>query len=266
MDRRRPGGRGRPRDRLTRRLPQLPHPDPDVGGDGHLHPVDGPEGGRLVEPDPRGARHPQLRGPSRAGARCPAARGARGPRRRLPLPGRRAARPLRHQLRRHRRPHHRHHRQHRCREDEPGEPARPALRPDHRARCASTAWTCATWTPTGCGRASAWCPRGRTSSRARWRATCSSASPTPPRRTCGRPSRSPRPPTSCGPCPVASRRASSRAAPTCRAGSANASRSPGRSCGSPSSTCSTTRSRRSTSPPTPASGPPSSRTPAMPRW
>ena len=49
----------------------------------------------------------------------------------------------------------------------------------------------------------------------------------------GGPARSPRPRTSCGPCPAASRPASSRAAPTCPAASASASRSPGRSCASP---------------------------------
>ena len=67
-------------------------------------------------------------------------------------------------------------------------------------------------------------------------------------------------PTSCAPCPAASRPGSSRAAPTCRAGSASGSRSPGRWSASPTSTCSTTRSRRSTSPPTPGCAPRSART------
>ena len=66
-----------------------------------------------------------------------------------------------------------------------------------RAPCWSAGSTCATSTPTCCGARSAWSRSGRTCSRARWRATCASASPTPPRKRCGRRSRSPRPPTSC---------------------------------------------------------------------
>ena len=69
---------------------------------------------------------------------------------------------------------------------------------------------------------------GRTCSPAPSPATSASASPTPPRTRCGRRSRSPRPTTSCGPCPAASRPASSRAAPTCPAASASGCRSPGR--------------------------------------
>ena len=66
--------------------------------------------------------------------------------------------------------------------------------------------------------------------------------------------------TSSRPCPAGSTPASSRAAPTCRAASASGCRSPGRSSASPRSTCSTTRSRRSTSPPTPGCAPRSGRT------
>jgi ATP-binding cassette subfamily B protein len=81
-------------------------------------------------------------------------------------------------------------------------------------------------------------------------ATSATAGPRRPTRRCGRRSRWPRRPTSCGPCRKGSRRWSPRAAATSRAGSASGSRSPGPSCASPRSTCSTTRSRRSTSPPT----------------
>ena len=68
-------------------------------------------------------------------------------------------------------------------------------------------------------------------------------------------SRSRKPPNSSPQCPADSTPASSRAAPTCRVGSASGCRSHARSSASPTSTCSTTRSRPSTSPPTPASGP-----------
>ena len=78
-----------------------------------------------VQPHPGGARHRQLRRAAPAVGRRAAPRRAGGPGRRLPLPGRRAARAHRHQLQGHRRPHHRHHRQHRRRQDEPGEPASP---------------------------------------------------------------------------------------------------------------------------------------------
>ncbi len=77
-------------------------------------------------------------------------------------------------------------------------------------------------------------------------ATCGTATPTPPTRSCGLRSRSRRPRTSCARCPSGSRRRSRRAAPTSRAASASASRSRARSCASPRSTSSTTRSRRST--------------------
>ena len=122
---------------------------------------------------------------------------------------------------------------------------------DRRAACWSTASTCASSTPTRCGRGSAWCRSGRTSSPAPSRATCATASPTPPTRSCGTPSRSRRPATSSRRCRAASSRRSRRAAPTSPAASASASRSRARSCATPRSTSSTTRSRRSTSRPTP---------------
>ena len=65
LDRRQPGGHRRPAGRLAHRLPQLPGADPDVGGDGHLHHLDGPSGRRVRRPDPGGARHRLLRGASR---------------------------------------------------------------------------------------------------------------------------------------------------------------------------------------------------------
>ena len=107
-----------------------------------------------------------------------------------------------------------------------------------------------------CGAASASCRRGRTCSPARWPATCATASPTPPTRSCGRRWRSPRRADFVrGDARAGSTRRSPRAAPTCPAASASGSRSPARWCASPRSTCSTTRSRRSTSPPTPACAP-----------
>ena len=63
--------------------------------------------------------------------------------------------------------------------------------------------------------------------------------------------------------PTSSTRRSPRAAPTCPAGSGNASPSPGPSRTSPPSTCSTTRSPPSTSPPTPGCAPRSCRSPPM---
>ena len=44
VDRRRPDQQRRPAGRLAGRLPQLPHPDPDVGRDADVHAVDGPAG------------------------------------------------------------------------------------------------------------------------------------------------------------------------------------------------------------------------------
>ena len=53
------------------------------------------------------------------------------------------------------------------------------------ARAASTASTCATCDPRRCGAGSAWCRSGRTCSPARSRATCATATRTPPTSSCG---------------------------------------------------------------------------------
>ena len=180
---------------------------------------------------------------------------ARAPRRRVPLPGRRLPGALRHLVHAPRparprpssaaparaRP--------RCSTWSPGCSTRPA------APCWSTASTSATSSPSCCGAASAWCRRSRTCSPAPWPATCATPTRRPPTTSCGRRSRSPRPPTSSPPCPAASTPRSARAARTCRAASASASPSPGRSSAGRASTCSTTRSRPSTWPPTPGCGP-----------
>ena len=118
----------------------------------------------------------------------------------------------------------------------------------------------ATSSPSCCGAASAWCPRSRSCSPARWPATCATATRTPPTRSCGRRSRSPRPRTSCAAMPGGldapdqpgrhQRLGRPAPAPRHRPGPGHAARA---------STCSTTRSRRSTWPPTPGSAPPWSR-------
>ena len=64
-------------------------------------------------------------------------------------------------------------------------------------------------------------------------ATCATASPTPPTRSCGRRSRSPRPTTSSRRCPRASTPRSPRAAPTSPAASGSGSRSPAPSSADP---------------------------------
>ena len=69
------------------------------------------------------------------------------------------------------------------------------------ARRSSTASTCATSTRRRCGQRSGWCRRRRSSSRARSPPTCATAGRTPPTRSCGRRSRSPRRPTSCAAMP-----------------------------------------------------------------
>ena len=208
--RRRPrSARGDLAGRLARRLPQLPRADPDVGRDGDLHGVDDPAGVRVRRPHPGGARHRAVGG----AARRPGARRARATARSscrgvgFHYPGAEHAGAQRHLLHHRGRAHHRHRRQHRRRQDHAREPRAPAVRRHRRRRCSSTASTCASSTPTCCGTHRPRARRGPTCSPAPWRATSGSASPTPPRTRCGRRSRSPRPPTSCGPCPAASRRA-----------------------------------------------------------
>ena len=202
LDRRQPGRHRRPAGRLPDRVPQLPGADPDVGGHGHVHHLDGPSGRRVRRPDPRGARHRLLGRPSRrAGAGHPAPRHPRDAGRGLPLPGRRGAGAHRHHLRHRGRAHHGHRRQHRCRQDHPRQPRAAALR-RHLGRGARRRRRRArARARPALGLASGSFPRSRTSSPAPSPATSSSASPTPPRPRCGRPSRSPRRPTSCGDMP-----------------------------------------------------------------
>ena len=223
---------GRHPGRLARRLPQLPRADPDVGGDGDVHGLDDPAGRRCR---PTASRRCSTPTPSVV---PPAEPGRRRRRRTARSSSATSA-------------------------STTPAPSTPVLSDISFTTAAGQ--TTAIVGSTGAGKttlvnliprlfdatdghgarrrrrrararprralehASASCRRGRTCSRARSRATSSTASPTPPRRRCGRRSRSRRPPTSCGPCPAGSRPASSRAAPTCRAGSASGSRSPGRS-------------------------------------
>ena len=141
------------------------------------------------------------------------------------------------------------------------QPDTPPVRRHLRLRVWSTVSMCATSIPTRCGDASASCRRSRTSSPARWPATSGSPIPTQPTSSCGRRSRSPRQPTSCGRCRAACRPRLRKAAPTCRAASGSAWRSPGRWCADRRSTSSMIRSRRSTWPPTPGCAPRWRRTP-----
>ena len=104
----------------------------------------------------------------------------------------------------------------------------PAAPRRHRAdRSSSAASTCATPTPRTSGATSGSCRSGPTSSPGPSRATCATATPTPPTTSCGRRCGSPRGRTSCARCPTASRRRSPRAARTSAAGSASASPSRG---------------------------------------
>ena len=250
--------RGRAADRLADRLPQLPHPDPDVAVVMATF---------LVSMIPRATVAPTASSrcstrrrrslpPERPGHRGPRARHARVPRRRA-SPTRAPSSPGadRHLVPRRGRADHGDHRQHRRRARRRSSTSCPGSSTPRAARCSSTASTCANSTRTCCGARSATCRRSRSCSPAPWRRTCASAAPTPPTASCGRRSRSPRRPTSCRRCPTGSTARSPRAARTCRAASDNGCRSPGRSWCDRRSTCSTTRSRRSTSAPTPGCGP-----------
>ena len=197
--RRRPGRRRSDADRRADRVPQLPDADPDVGDDGDLHGDDDPARRGLRRAHQRGARH-RVVGASRR-----------------PSPVTDAARPRRARAARRRASATRAPSSRCCATSRfraaPGQttaiigstgagkttllvagPAAVRRRPA--ARCWSTASTCASSTPTRCGAGSAWCRRSRTCSPARSRATCATATRTPPTTSCGRRSRSPRPATS----------------------------------------------------------------------
>ena len=210
----------------------LPHPDPDVGHDGDVHGVDDPAGRGRRRAHRRGARHRVVAcvPPDDPVTERHRARHARVPRRRLPLPGRRAPGARRHLVPRRGRADHGDHRQHRRRQDDARQPRPAAVRRHRRARCSSTASTSASSTPSCCGARIGYVPQKAVPVLGHGRdATCASAGPTPPTTSCGRRSRSPRPPTSCRRCPAASRARSTQGGTTCRAGSASGWRSPGRS-------------------------------------
>ena len=189
---------------LADRLPQLLHADPDVGDDGHVRGDHGAPGRGVRRAHRGGARHrarrwppPSRRSPTSAppaslelrdvGFHYPGAERAgaarrlahvAAPARRRPIIGSTGAgkttlrQPGRPPLRRDRgRGARRRRRRPRPRPRGPVEPHRPRAR------------------------------RSRTCSPAPWPATCATASPTPPTTSCGRRSRSPRPPTSCAAMP-----------------------------------------------------------------
>ncbi len=114
----------------------------------------------------------------------------------------------------------------------------------------STASTCVTTAPSGCGRRSVWSPNAATCSPGRSRTTCATAGPMRPSSRCGRRCGWPPPTISWVRTPTACTCGSPRAASTSRAGSGNDSPSPGRSSAARPSTCSTIRSPRSTPAPT----------------
>ena len=136
-------------DRIAGGLPELPDPDPDVGGDGHLHDLHDPPGVGVGRPHPGGARHASRRcaappSPIRIAADAGA---SRVPRRRLPLSGRRPPGADRHLLRHPRRADDGDRRQHRRGQDHPAATDPPALRRHRRHGAASTGSTCARSTP-----------------------------------------------------------------------------------------------------------------------
>ena len=94
-----------------------------------------------------------------------------------------------------------------------------------RDRSRSTASTCDASIPRRCGRESGWSLRPPICSLGPWPPISVSASQTPRRRRCGRPSRWRKPANSWRRCPSASSPPSLREEPTCRAGSVSASRS-----------------------------------------
>ena len=93
------------------------------------------------------------------------------------------------------------HRRDRQRQDDPAQPASRGSSTPPAARCWSTASTCGSRSGNSCGPGSGWSRRRRSCSAAPSRATCGSAGRRPPRRSCGRRSRSRRPAISSPPCP-----------------------------------------------------------------
>ena len=95
-------------------------------------------------------------------------------------------------------------------------------------RCSSTGPTCGTRNWNSCGARSGSSRSGHSCSAAPWRATCGSAGPRRPRRSCGMRSRWHRRVTSWPACRDSSMLPSTRAARTCPVGSGSGCRSPGR--------------------------------------
>ena len=198
-------------DRRADRVPDLPDADPDVGDDGDVHVDDGPARRGLRRAHRRGARHrAERRAAGRARSRELAERGTLDVRATSSFryPG--AEEPVLRDvsLQRAARPDDRDHRLDRRRQDHAAQPGPAALRRDRRARCWSTASTCATSTPRCSGRAIGLVPQKAVPLLRHGRAaTCATASPTPPTRSCGTRSRSRRPRTSSSAMPERARRA-----------------------------------------------------------
>ena len=175
---------------------------------------------------------PESRSPIAPFAAGPAGPG-RVPRRRVPLPGRRAAGPARHLVHGAARPDDGDRRQHRQRQVDAGQP-HPALLRRHRGRGRGRRRRrprpCARRT---CGSGSASSRSARSCSVARSPATFATALPTPPTRSCGTRSRSPRRGVRRRDARRARRARSTRAARTSPAASASGWRSPGRSSSAP---------------------------------
>ena len=203
-----PDRRRRPVDRRADRLPQLPHPDPHRRDDGDVHGgrwsrvpsvcaeriqevLDTDVVGRRRRPTPvTGGGRAQLaraprrrRSPTRAPrSRCsPTSRSTSRPGQTTAIIGSTGVG-----------------------QDDAPQPRAPAVRRDRRRGARRRRRRARPRPRAAAGAASASCRRSRTCSRARSPATCATASPTPPTRSCGRRSRSPRPATSCRRCPAAS--------------------------------------------------------------
>ena len=189
---------GRAADRQPDRVPAVPAADPVRGPDRRLHVHPRPARGGLGGPDPRGPRDRADRSTTRSSPVVPApdgrrARRRRVPRRRVPLPGRRAAGPPRHLVPGRPGRDDRDRRQHRQRQVDAHQPDPALLRRDRRARSSSTASTSGEWTARTSGSGSASIPqKAFLFSGHRRAATSASATRTRPTRSCGGRSRSPR--------------------------------------------------------------------------